>query len=149
MAWTYDQLIAEMHVRHTLAQSQLAQARTDITTAEGLANAEDYKGAILALAAAVYHNNQAIEDALASSYYGYDGATNIIPTALDRNMACDFITECPPADVTMDAILSAMIGANLDEYRKFTGIVDAYRGALWNKPFNAEFYATLLRGFME
>ena len=143
MAWTYDQLIAEMHVRHTLAQSQLAQARTDITTAEGLANAEDYKGAILALAEAVYHNNQAIEDALASSYYGYDGATNIIPTALDRNMACEFITEAPPTEIDMSAILAAMWDAKPYQCLLFIPMVDAMRAAVWDKTMNLE---TFLKG---
>jgi len=53
----------------------------------------------------------------------------------------------PGGDVDMDAILSAMITATDDEYKKFIGIVDAYRIGLWNKPFNAEYYAALGRGF--
>ena len=44
--------------------------------------------------------------------------------------------EPPAADVSMDAILSAMITASLDEYTEFIGLVDAYRVGLWNKPFN-------------
>jgi len=50
-------------------------------------------------------------------------------------------------DVTMSAILSAMISADEEEYQYFIGIVDAYRVALWNNPFNAEFYAAIARGF--
>ncbi len=55
--------------------------------------------------------------------------------------------EPPAADVSMDAILSAMITASLDEYTEFIGLVDAYRVGLWNKPFNSEYYAALARGF--
>ncbi|GAI68032.1 unnamed protein product [marine sediment metagenome] len=50
--------------------------------------------------------------------------------------------------VTMSAILSAMIAADFDDFQSFVGIVDGYRAALWNKPFNAEYYAALARGFM-
>jgi len=147
MAWTYDQLIAEMHTRHTFAQSELAQARTDITTAEGLANAEDYKGAILALANAVYHNNQAIEDALASSYYGYDGATNIIPTALDRNMACPFVSDAVEYELTMSKILDAIWESTPLETFFFVNYIDAMRAAIWNKEISEQRLADLYRHF--
>ncbi|MBA7546026.1 hypothetical protein ES705_38409 [subsurface metagenome] len=50
-------------------------------------------------------------------------------------------------EVTMDAILSAMITAEFDELQKFVGLIDAYRVAIWNAPFNANFYAALARGF--
>lgn len=50
-------------------------------------------------------------------------------------------------EVTMDAILTAMISAEFTELRAFIGIEDAYRVALWNEPFNAEYYAALARGF--
>ncbi len=51
--------------------------------------------------------------------------------------------------VTMDAILTAMITAEFSQLQKFVGIEDAYRVALWNEPFNAEFYSALARGFTE
>ncbi len=49
--------------------------------------------------------------------------------------------------VDMDAIINAMLQANFNQLEKFIGIVDAYRVALWNAPFNHEFYAALARGF--
>ncbi len=52
-------------------------------------------------------------------------------------------------ELTMDAILSTMIGASPDQVTYFVGLVDAYRQSIWNKPFNAEFFAALSRGFME
>lgn len=51
--------------------------------------------------------------------------------------------------VTMDAILTAMISADPDEFRKFIGIVDGYRVALWDAPFNENYYAALAQGFKE
>lgn len=50
--------------------------------------------------------------------------------------------------VDMDGILNAMLAASFDDLRQFIGIEDAYRTALWNQPFNAEFYAALARGFV-
>lgn len=50
--------------------------------------------------------------------------------------------------VTMDAILSCMITATFSQLQTFVGLVDAYRVALWNEPFNSEYYAALARGFM-
>lgn len=53
------------------------------------------------------------------------------------------------AEITMDDILSALVTATRPEFEYFTGITDGYRAALWEKPFNSEFYAALARGFME
>lgn len=56
----------------------------------------------------------------------------------------------PPAyELTMGDILSTMLAADEEEVMYFIGLVDAYRTSLWNKPFNAEYYAALARGFME
>ena len=51
--------------------------------------------------------------------------------------------------VDMDAILNAMLVSSFDQLQKFIGIEDAYRVALWNAPFNADFYAALARGFQQ
>jgi len=146
MAWTYAQLITEMHTRQNLAQSQLFYARQDYDTAQVRWSAADDHGAIDALMDAVYHNNQAVEDALASSYYGYGGATNIIPTAFD--LLSPYVPP-EPFDLTMGDILSVMLSAEPSEVEYFVGLVDAYRQSIWNKPFNAEFFAALARGFEE
>lgn len=55
--------------------------------------------------------------------------------------------EPPEYELTMAALLSVMITATDDEYKNFIGLVDAYRVGLWDKPFNAEYYAALARGF--
>ena len=49
--------------------------------------------------------------------------------------------------VSMDQILNGMLTADFEQLQKFVGIVDAYRSAVWDQPFNAEFYAALARGF--
>ena len=49
----------------------------------------------------------------------------------------------------MDDIINAMMSASFDQLQHFVGIEDAYRVALWNAPFNADFYAGLARGFQK
>ena len=52
-----------------------------------------------------------------------------------------------PADLTMAAILQCMLTATAAEIKYFVGILDGYRQAVWNKPFDSEFFAALARGF--
>lgn len=56
---------------------------------------------------------------------------------------------CTGGDVDMDMILTAMLSAKFAQLEKFIGLIDAYRLAIWNAPFNAEFYASLARGFQK
>ena len=63
---------------------------------------------------------------------------NDMQAQIDALGACD-----------MAGILSAMLGATFDQLQYFIGIEDAYRVALWNAPFNADFYAALARGFQK
>lgn len=57
-----------------------------------------------------------------------------------------YLTNCV-GGVDMDAILTAMLGSNFDQLQQFIGIEDAYRVALWNAPFNANYYNELVRKF--
>lgn len=59
------------------------------------------------------------------------------------------LNSTPTVSLAMGDILTAMLQATFDELTGFVGIEDAYRSALWNKPFNAEYYAALARGFMQ
>jgi len=59
----------------------------------------------------------------------------------------DVLEAAPPPTTTMASILNAMLAAKFDELEKFIGIEDAYRCALWEAPFNVDFYAALARGF--
>lgn len=47
----------------------------------------------------------------------------------------------------MDDILTAMLGASFEQLTTWMGLTDAYKVAVWNAPFNAEYYAALARGF--
>ena len=47
----------------------------------------------------------------------------------------------------MADILTAMMSATFEELTKFMGITQAYKVAVWDAPFNEEFYAALARGF--
>jgi len=49
--------------------------------------------------------------------------------------------------VTMDDILNEMLSATFEQLTKWMGISEAYKVAVWDAPFNQEFYAALARGF--
>ena len=49
--------------------------------------------------------------------------------------------------LTMDDILNEMLSASFEQLTKFMGITQAYKVAVWDAPFNEEFYAALARGF--
>jgi len=51
------------------------------------------------------------------------------------------------AEVTMLSILSAMSIATPDELMAFIAVTDAYRSALWDRPYNSEYYSTFVRFF--
>jgi len=53
------------------------------------------------------------------------------------------------AGVSMDSILTAMMAASFEQLREFMGITQAYKSAVWDAPFNEEYYAALARGFKE
>lgn len=48
---------------------------------------------------------------------------------------------------SMADILTAMMSATFEELTEFMGITQAYKVAVWDAPFNQEFYAALARGF--
>ncbi len=50
-------------------------------------------------------------------------------------------------EVDMASILAAMMEATPEEIVQFMGITQAYKVAVWDAPFNEEFYAALARGF--
>jgi len=49
--------------------------------------------------------------------------------------------------VTMDDILNEMLSATFEQLTSFMGITQAYKVAVWDAPYNEEFYAALARGF--
>jgi hypothetical protein len=51
--------------------------------------------------------------------------------------------------VTMADMLAAMLAASFEELTAFMGITQAYKTAVWDAPFNEEYYAALARGFRQ
>lgn len=51
------------------------------------------------------------------------------------------------SEFDMAVLLSTMLAATPYQLEYFIGLVDAYRQSLWNKPFNAEFFGALAKGF--
>ena len=59
----------------------------------------------------------------------------------------DYLNAGIGVTVDMPSILSAMMAATPEEIVQFMGITQAYKVAVWDAPFNEEFYAALARGF--
>ncbi|MCP3678962.1 MAG: hypothetical protein GY782_01160 [Gammaproteobacteria bacterium] len=59
-----------------------------------------------------------------------------------------FLTNCAGGGgASMADILTAMMSATFEELTEFMGITQAYKIAVWDAPFNEEFYAALAQGF--
>lgn len=129
--------------------NEYSEWRTRLTTIEGnvntinnFADAGNWKAALNVCAAnfwliAWIHRNSL--DLVHSSWIG------------NHFMASIYYASQQPvgAEITLDAILSAMLTADDDQIQYFIGLVDAYRQSIWNKPFNREYFAALARGFAE
>ena len=149
MASTYDQLIAEITSKYGLANSHNLTANVEIGQAWVDWFVPDDHACLQDVIQCLEQLQAAFVDILDKGFYGWNGSTYALPTALDRAKACPFITEAPPYTLTMADLINSMLVATPYEVNYFVGLVDAYRQAIWNKPFNAEFFAALSRGFME
>ncbi len=78
----------------------------------------------------------ALTDILDASGFTISGMFMSVKYAHDEGVPTD-----------MDSILNAMLAADYDQLQSFIGIEDAFRSAIWDQPFNAEFYAALANGF--
>jgi len=81
-------------------------------------------------------------------FFALTNILNVSDWTISGMFQCIHYAGTATGSVDMDAILNAMLTADFDQLRQFVGIEDAYRSALWDQPFNAEFYAALARGFM-
>lgn len=126
------------------ARSHLLSAAADLRNAGNHIQANDWVDANTDIQAAADEIGAAAYDAFWVGGFG-DSLTMFWRNAfywIDDNWPSG-------GEVTMDTILTAMLTANFDELQKFIGVVDAYRVAIWNAPFNAEFYGALARGFAQ
>ena len=99
------------------------------------------------LGSALYQAGRDLYKAEEHLGYTYGGATSF-KTAWDN--ALDLIDDNWPeggGGVDMDQILTAMVSASFEQLTSFMGITQAYKTAVWDAPFNEEYYAALARGF--
>jgi len=71
---------------------------------------------------------------------GFKGKLNTALTWINDNWSAG-------GSVTMDEILNEMLSASFEQLTAFMGITQAYKVAVWDAPFNEEYYAALARGF--
>lgn len=76
----------------------------------------------------------------------WGGGTSTVPGRL--LVILDYLNEnVGGGEVTMSSILTALMTATHEQIVEFMGITQAYKVAVWDTPFNEEFYAALARGF--
>jgi hypothetical protein len=141
MAWSYTQLLNRLADNYFLANGYVGGISVYSNKARAHYDAGEYSDAIYDLIESTWYAGQYAGSVHCRGFYGYDSDQALI-CALHPDMAGSQIGE-----VTMEKMLAAMLEAETDEISYFVGLVDAYRQSVWNKPFNAEFYAALARGF--
>ena len=126
-----------------LARTKMLTARTHLKNAAAHIAAEEW------VAARVDFDNAAdsLGDAAGSAWYTNWHSESLVAQWRDALYWLD--DNWPNGEVTMDAILNAMLLADFAQLTEWMGITDAYKIAVWNAPFNAEHYAALARGFRE
>ena len=146
MAVNFSQLIAQMDAAYPGVYVASDEAQSAVATAWVRWGEANYESCLYWTLFAVDKLDTTPEDIVGYFIWGANGFDSMIPLAFKylKNAIDDIVTE-----VTMDGILSAMLGANPDQVEYFVGLVDAYRQSIWNRPFNKDFYAALARGFMQ
>jgi len=136
-----QQEITALDTDYNLCYLDFQTAYNSIATAGGCIFLKDWTGARDAL----YNASDYLMYAMGHFYLSTSSISKHTKNALQ------WINDNWPTAgaVTMDAILSAMVSAKFSQLQYFIGIEDAYRVALWNAPFNADFYAALARGFQK
>lgn len=131
--------IDEMKTTYLYILNQLQASRNALSAAETHWNANDDHEAIYDMIVSINKLNMCVD----MFTYRYDPfyPEFMLIHIIEQHLAV------PSLD--MDAILNTMLGADFDQLQKFIGIVDAYRVAIWNAPFNAYFYGALARGFQK
>lgn len=96
-----------------------------------------------------YNNCLVYYNTFHTAAQSFMGGTNQIRAAMANAMYWINTNWSSGGSVTMDAILTAMLSASFENLTEFMGILEAYKMAVWNAPFNAEYYAALARGFVK
>lgn len=89
----------------------------------------------------------AATDLADAMFYFYTGAANTVRSSLNNSLTWIDTNWTAGAAITMDDILNAMLAADYDQLQQFVGLEEAYKMAVWDQPFNQQFYAALALGF--
>lgn len=149
MSATFDTWLNYFYTENwDAARGQWANMTADIALAQSSLTGGDLVGAIQSCINALTHTDNGRLKLLDTYQYGYPRYRLFyLLTLLDDRL--DVLEASPPITVDMAAIINAMLAAKFSELQYFIGIEDAYRTALWNAPFNVDFYAALARGFQK
>lgn len=148
MATSYDPLINALWDSWQTAYGWAASLGGNYDEAAAHWIAGDDHAALEDVIQGMWDTNQALINILKKGYYGWDGATFALLTALDRNKACPFITEADIPAIDMTAILVAMKNAKPHQPLLFVGYLEAYKASVWNATFDETFFADLVRKWM-
>lgn len=130
---------AYLNTRWSIARNFQNNAYDNASNAIGYANAGDWKNGIKQCAYGLMATLSAFDNLFENLNYDIESSVH--------GECLYWAAQGNGVEVDMDAILNAMLAADFDELRMFIGIEDGFRIAVWNEPFNAEFYAALARGF--
>ncbi len=142
----YDDFLSDFYTQFYNAGGWYGGAETDLNNAESSYGTGDDHAALGSLILAVRH----IVDSLTFLYdpYDYDYPRYNVVKLFD--LIGVFMADYDPPtpyELTMSDILNTMLKAESSDIKYFVGLTDAYRQSVWDKPYNAEFYAALARGF--
>jgi len=145
MSWTYDQLIAELDSAYNTANIHRSGLMLEYNQAWADYTGGNDHAALQDVIQGMYETVQALASILAKGYYGWNGSTFALISALDRAEACPFITEAPEYKLTMSAILEAMFNAKPHQPLLFIGYLEAYKASVWNATFDERFFGDLVK----
>jgi len=147
MAWTYDELIAKRYEEYASAEeSRFALNEEKMFALLDWNNNQDH-AAIKHCINCLFYISAALNYMSDGAEYGYNGYDYTMMAALDRSKAFPTADPPDPDEDPMGTLINTMLTAKPEQVEYFVGLVDAYRQSVWNRPFNAEFFAALARGF--
>lgn len=137
MSWrTPQNLITELTGKYEDAREYFNECWVDLLYAEIANNGDNFKLAITYLISAIDYNTF-------GSYAMLNRHTADVP-----NYAVPyFFQHYNAGEIDMMMIINTMLEATPDEIFFFTGIEDAYRQSLWDKPYDVNFFAGLAKRF--
>lgn len=145
MGVPYDDLIAQVTSKYGTANTWRASLDSNYNQALIDWNAGDDHAALWDVIEGMADTVQYMVMMLGKGFWGWNGSTYALPTALDRNLACPFITEAAEYELTMSKILQAMYLAEPHQPLIFIAYLEAYKASVWNATFDERYFADLVK----